>query len=268
MSLSQRLEQAARERQARAAHPSSLEPMTPPAQRKIELASLELIDGCADDAEVVRFVAPLPEHRPLAEHLEQLGALSARWERPVVERIDHHLHVVPAADDLIDLTEAETEPADTREAQLASLYEIIAAERRNRGLTDPEPAQTAGGLPRRTPTVRLRFADAEPTPAVAGPQLFARPAADVATAGAAAPATTERASIPPRPTLGMRRLRAKSQGRTVPVHECPGCGAAARVDIHDPFRGRMHLSCPSCYRMWQEEFTPVGHDDESALMRD
>ena len=34
-------------------------------------------------------------------------------------------------------------------------------------------------------------------------------------------------------------------------HTCPDCGARASVDIHDPMRGRIHLSCDSCFKMWQ-----------------
>ena len=50
-------------------------------------------------------------------------------------------------------------------------------------------------------------------------------------------------------------------------HECPQCGAAARIDIHDPMRGRIHLSCDKCYKMWQEKVESTVHLDEP-FMRD
>jgi hypothetical protein len=50
-------------------------------------------------------------------------------------------------------------------------------------------------------------------------------------------------------------------------HLCPQCGAAARIDIHDPMRGRIHLSCHSCYKMWQEKVESTVNLDEP-FMRD
>lgn len=50
-------------------------------------------------------------------------------------------------------------------------------------------------------------------------------------------------------------------------HTCPQCGAVARVDIHDPMRGRIHLSCDSCFKMWQERVESTVHSHEP-FMRD
>ena len=50
-------------------------------------------------------------------------------------------------------------------------------------------------------------------------------------------------------------------------HTCPQCGAKARIDIHDPMRGRIHLSCDSCFKMWQERVESTSHSDEP-FMRD
>ena len=50
-------------------------------------------------------------------------------------------------------------------------------------------------------------------------------------------------------------------------HTCPQCGATARIDIHDPMRGRIHLSCDSCFKMWQERVESTVHSDEP-FMRD
>jgi hypothetical protein len=50
-------------------------------------------------------------------------------------------------------------------------------------------------------------------------------------------------------------------------HTCPQCGARARIDIHDPMRGRIHLSCDSCFKMWQQRVEATVHSDEP-FMRD
>jgi hypothetical protein len=50
-------------------------------------------------------------------------------------------------------------------------------------------------------------------------------------------------------------------------HRCPQCGAVANLDIHDPMRGRVHLSCDSCFKMWQVRVESTVHSDEP-FMRD
>jgi hypothetical protein len=50
-------------------------------------------------------------------------------------------------------------------------------------------------------------------------------------------------------------------------HTCPQCGAKANLDIHDPMRGRIHLSCDSCFKMWQVRVESTVHSDEP-FMRD
>ena len=50
-------------------------------------------------------------------------------------------------------------------------------------------------------------------------------------------------------------------------HTCPQCGARARIDIHDPMRGRIHLSCDSCFKMWQQRVESTEQSDEP-FMRD
>ena len=50
-------------------------------------------------------------------------------------------------------------------------------------------------------------------------------------------------------------------------HICPQCGAKANLDIHDPMRGRVHLSCDSCFKMWQVRVESTVHSDEP-FMRD
>lgn len=50
-------------------------------------------------------------------------------------------------------------------------------------------------------------------------------------------------------------------------HRCPQCGAVANVDIHDPMRGRVHLSCDSCFKMWKVRVESTVHSDEP-FMRD
>ena len=50
-------------------------------------------------------------------------------------------------------------------------------------------------------------------------------------------------------------------------HLCPQCGAKAHVDIHDPLRGRVHLSCDNCFKMWQERVETAA-DSDQPFMRD
>ena len=50
-------------------------------------------------------------------------------------------------------------------------------------------------------------------------------------------------------------------------HTCPQCGARASLDIHDPMRGRIHLSCDSCFKMWQVRVESTVHSDQP-FMRD
>jgi hypothetical protein len=69
----------------------------------------------------------------------------------------------------------------------------------------------------------------------------------------------------PRITFGPIDLRVGVSEAT--AHFCPQCGATARIDIHDPIRGRIHLSCDSCYKMWQERVDSTVSIDEP-YMRD
>ena|SRR5687768_10302554 len=67
------------------------------------------------------------------------------------------------------------------------------------------------------------------------------------------------APAPPRATRRNRRRhleftevpKAKEE-----VFPCPSCGAAGQVDIREGASGRNYLSCPSCFKMWQEVREP------------
>jgi hypothetical protein len=72
----------------------------------------------------------------------------------------------------------------------------------------------------------------------------------------------------PRITFGPLDLRDGTRaGGAAAEHLCPQCGALARVDLHDPIRGRIHLSCDSCFKMWQEKVESTVSIDEP-FMRD
>jgi hypothetical protein len=71
----------------------------------------------------------------------------------------------------------------------------------------------------------------------------------------------------PRITFGPLDLRDGNNTTAAVEHVCPQCGAAARIDIHDPVRGRIHLSCDSCFKMWQERVESTQTVDEP-FMRD
>jgi hypothetical protein len=313
MSLSERLAQAAKQRNIE----TSPAPATSPARAEaaaprpapLEITSTPAIGheatiDLSKDVAVVRVARPArpaPAPKPLP----------ATWERPVVDRIaDYarhsasHLQRIPdysydtfpgapaeadatgpatssSADINLDSwTIADTKTVEDRQAQLESLYDIIAAERRQRGLSDPEPVYDASAraLPRRRPagpraakaTTSAEAPQRSTTEAAPAerPLAVAETPAASADAPAAAP-SVKRPRGPQRQTLRMRMLRAQSQGRIRHTHTCPSCGGTARIDIHDPFRGRIHLSCSACFRMWQETFDAAPREaDESAMMRD
>ena len=71
----------------------------------------------------------------------------------------------------------------------------------------------------------------------------------------------------PRVTFGPIDLHDEVIPRADREHTCPQCGARAIVDIHDPARGRLHLSCGSCFNMWQERVAATVESDEP-FMRD
>ena len=82
-----------------------------------------------------------------------------------------------------------------------------------------------------------------------------------------------RTASPPAPMMRRRgRKRARKLKNAAPQgvpHLCPQCGSIARIDIHDPFRGRLHLSCNACFKMWQKEIAPsYAPAEESYLLRD
>lgn len=49
---------------------------------------------------------------------------------------------------------------------------------------------------------------------------------------------------------------------------CAGCGTPANIDIVDRLNGRVHLSCPTCFRMWQDRVRVEQRVDPTAAMRD
>jgi hypothetical protein len=69
------------------------------------------------------------------------------------------------------------------------------------------------------------------------------------------------------PMLHQPSAAAAPLSRVDGEHTCPQCGALASVDIHDPMRGRIHLSCDSCFKMWQERVATTVESDEP-FMRD
>lgn len=68
------------------------------------------------------------------------------------------------------------------------------------------------------------------------------------------------APAPPRPTRRNRRRNLEftevpGQAREE-VFTCPACGTAGQLDIREGASGRCYLSCPSCFKMWQEVREP------------
>ena len=100
------------------------------------------------------------------------------------------------------------------------------------------------------------------------------------TAPAASPAKAEPEPGRPRQLRGLgprqeslaevaaARRAARTAEPMVERHFCEHCGMPARIDIHDQLRGRMHLSCHGCFRMWQIEVAPTFVGDSGPQMRD
>jgi hypothetical protein len=59
----------------------------------------------------------------------------------------------------------------------------------------------------------------------------------------------------PRWLAWAKRTKSASDPTTA-ERTCPSCGGEARVDIYDPWRGLLHMSCDACFRMWQEVEMP------------
>ena len=69
------------------------------------------------------------------------------------------------------------------------------------------------------------------------------------------------AEAPAAPRATRRNRRRHLEFTEVPkakeeVFPCPSCGAAGQLDIREGASGRCYLSCPSCFKMWQEVREP------------
>ena len=80
--------------------------------------------------------------------------------------------------------------------------------------------------------------------------------------GLAPPPPAEAPAQPPRATRRNRRRHVEytamagdlaGDGAEFP---CPSCGAPGQLDIREGASGRCYLSCPSCFKMWQEVREP------------
>jgi len=68
------------------------------------------------------------------------------------------------------------------------------------------------------------------------------------------------APAPPGPSRRNRRRNVEFTELPELPHEevfsCPSCGTAGQLDIREGASGRCYLSCPSCFKMWQEVREP------------
>lgn len=248
MSLSERLQRAAEMRRL-GFDPSGDEPAPARALPEIDLrdrpapamANLPIWEPpFVDTIDDVRLASVTQLHRNPVHQVEVVnaGGTDARVASLDLRRGDAAEQVNIT---LESWTERTLSDERARQAQLDSLYEIIAAERVQRGLPGTEPHERRGDT---TPFSKIRLAHSAKQATVEE-----RPTSRLAKA---------------RPTLADLRHEVKPGAS----RECPACGAPARIDIHDPVRGRMHLSCNSCYKMWQEHTDAVENAHESITMRD
>jgi len=171
-----------------------------------------------------------------------------------------------------------------REERLHGLYELITREREERftiDLTDERVGSAPAEEPEEEVVLILDPAPSDPSPSTALPrrtplvqaparreidprfEQYARRVLEPADTGrpAAEPTPQEQPmnryrslnAAQPTPTAGWRGRRHARQKTAAPraaQHLCPQCGSIARIDIHDPFRGRLHLSCNVCFKTW------------------
>ena len=78
--------------------------------------------------------------------------------------------------------------------------------------------------------------------------------------GAATSPLPAEAPAPPRATRRNRRRNVEftelPQRPEDEVFPCPSCGTRGQLDIREGASGRCYLSCPSCFKMWQEVREP------------
>lgn len=304
MNLSDRLEQAKRDRLAlrqrerlvlggldEAASGEQVDPgqADPPSMRMAPAPHFSLRDGADDEIDLVEPIR-LDDYRPV-----DLSSFDATFN-PVNRAADFSLD---------DWMVRAHEEEQLREARLRGLYDLITSEREQRftlDLTDDDGEPTVyaaasrqdsedaftyrdandtpvGALPRREPL------DIEPLRRVVDPrfeQYARRHAAPLANEPVTAPSPPEevrmnrytlRNAAQPAPMARRRgRKHSRRQKDMAPrptQHLCPQCGSVARIDIHDPFRGRLHLSCNVCFKMWQKEIEPTyTASEDSYLLRD
>ena len=76
--------------------------------------------------------------------------------------------------------------------------------------------------------------------------------------------TSPRPAEAPAPTRATRRNRRRhleftevpGKAQSEEAFPCPSCGTPGQLDIREGASGRCYLSCPSCFKMWQEVREP------------
>jgi formate dehydrogenase maturation protein FdhE len=56
---------------------------------------------------------------------------------------------------------------------------------------------------------------------------------------------------------GLARIELTKLSDRVEHFPCPACGAEGQIDIREGSSGRCYLSCPACFKMWQEVRDPT-----------
>jgi hypothetical protein len=110
-----------------------------------------------------------------------------------------------------------------------------------------------------------------PLPEPTGPVVLSMPPAVQPIAAQPITVPAPEASVPrlaPAVSTGgdrrKRRPGRTPEGDAIGRLTCSSCGVDARIDVVDLHTHRLHLSCDSCYRMWQDQ---VRHDDAAPSTR-
>jgi hypothetical protein len=257
MSLSEHLSRAAA-RRAAGGQPAS-PTLAPPADIVIDLTTTQ-----GERSSVVLDLTHAPELGPVstagrAQSYEHLSLFSPDNQIRAVARTLHRLTIeasaeVPAAPTRTRSVEDRPTQAEARHAAtpLAVTASTLA---RLRALAESQAAHAtqASTLPPPPPPP-------PPSPTDGVVRIAEIPEAFVPRW------STVPVAIPPSSKRRLATLRRKPLA-PVRVPTCPACGHTARIDIADRTTGRLHLSCPYCFRMWQAVTTPTSEQHDSVRLQ-
>lgn len=208
----------------------------------------------------------------LDDEADDLASLTSlvRAPRVVLDLVPLDDPATPDAAAIIDLTDAPA-PAAPRDPSLLDatrLRALLARERAGLEIAAAEPAAAPTDAPHDDaspfplPTTTARRTPKAVREDVTPVSLRAEVAAAMARATGAAPAPApgrarDRLELvplgePAEPVIDLRA--ATTAPSAASAYACSACGTAGVIEVIDQIVGEVHVSCPSCFRMWR---TPV-----------